>query len=192
MELMDDISKIKATVLYFLKASGGKMDFTSLFKKMYFAQKEYLLLYGHPIFNDSFHARRFGPVPAFTYKAFCCALNGFYEATEEIRRFDSAFTLEEVDGFRYVSAKEDPDMDEIAVAEKHTIDMVLKKYEGYTPQQLSEESHDAAWKKAMRRVADDPNDDYMSVVNIARAGGASKGMLAYIRDKQEFEAFCRE
>jgi hypothetical protein len=131
-------------------------------------------------------------VPAFTYKAFCCALNGFYEATEEIRRFDSAFILEEVDRVRYVSAKEEPDMDEIAVAEKRTIDMVLKKYEGHTPQQLSEESHDAAWKKAMKRAADDPNDDYMSVVNIARAGGASRGMLAYIRDKQEFEAFCRE
>lgn len=188
-----EISKIKAMILYILKESGGTLDFITLFKNMYFSQREFLVKFGRPLFKDSFRAVRLGPVPSFTYTAFCCALNDYADTTEDIKRFDSSFHLEEKDNVRYVSAIEEPDMDELAVAEKRIIDQILKENKGKNAQELSRISHDdRAWQEANRRAEDDPRDNYMSLVNIARAGGANESILEHIRQSQAFEAFCKE
>jgi len=48
-------------------------------------------------------------------------------------------------------------------------------------------------KKRWKGGADDrPDDYYLSLVDIARAGGASEEMLDYIRSNEEFEDYCRE
>lgn len=74
MKASYEISKIKAMVLYILKESGGTLDFITLFKNMYFSQREFLVKFGRPLFKDSFRAVKLGPVPSFTYAAFGYAL----------------------------------------------------------------------------------------------------------------------
>lgn len=193
MKASYEISKIKAMVLYILKESGGTLDFITLFKNMYFSQREFLVKFGRPLFKDSFRAVKLGPVPSFTYAAFSYALNDFVDATEDIKQFDSSFQVEEKDKVRYVTAVEEPDMDELAVAEVRIINQILEENKGKSAQELSILSHeDKAWQAANRRAKDDPRDNYMSLVNIARAGGANEKILEHIRQSQAFEAFCKE
>ena len=68
MKTIDQILKIKAVVLYILKAFPEGVDYIHLFKVMYFAQQDQLKEYGLPIMYDTFVARKHGPVPALTYK----------------------------------------------------------------------------------------------------------------------------
>ena len=69
----------------------------------------------------------------------------------------------------------------------------LEENKGKSAQELSTISHeDKAWQAANRRAKDDPRDNYMSLVNIARAGGANEKILEHIRQSQAFEAFCKE
>lgn len=191
MKTIDEIDKIKAVVLYILSRTGGSQDFVSLVKKMYFAQRKYLALYGRPIFNDMFYARDRGPVPAFTYKAL------YIESLKpslcpEIAAFNESFQVEAVGNTRLVSSSCLPDMDELAVAEVEVMDAVLSETDGMSAEQLSELSHtDEAWMLAKERMKDDPMDGRMSLVSIARAGGASRSIIEYLRDSLNFDYWCK-
>lgn len=191
MKTTDEIDKIKAVVLYILNQCGGSQDFVSLAKKMYFAQREYLALYGRPIFNDTFYARERGPVPTFTYKSLSICF-GKSDCPEEIKAFNDSFSVTSTDGYKVVTAIEKPDMDELALAEVETMDEILKRTEGLTAEQLSDLSHkDSAWKKAKKRMEEDPTDGRMSLVSIARAGGASQGTIKYLQETLNFDYWCK-
>ena len=192
MKMRYEINKLKALILYILKESGGTLDFITLFKKMYYVQQRYLVTYGKPAFSDKFKAVKLGPVPSFTYKAFCSLLEDA-QVSKEMELFNRAFQVEESNHVRTVSMKEQPDMDELAVAEIKVIEQVLDETKGMSPKDLSNKSHeDKAWKKARRRAEDDPTDNYMSLVNIARAGGANNQVLEHIRLTQSFDSFCKQ
>ena len=61
-----------------------------------------------------------------------------------------------------------------------------------TAEQLSAKSHkDKAWIKAKERMKDDPTDGRMSLVSIARAGGAQPAILNYLRDSLNFDYWCK-
>lgn len=53
MKTIDQILKIKAVVLYILKAFPEGVDYIHLFKVMYFAQQDQLKEYGLPIMYDT-------------------------------------------------------------------------------------------------------------------------------------------
>jgi uncharacterized phage-associated protein len=191
MKTLNNVNKLKAAILYLYTVSGDESDFSYLFMRMYFVQKEYLVRYGKPLFYDSFYAGKLGPVPLFTYNAFRCALDVFLNATDDIKCFDSGFAIDKENGYWYVYAVEDPDLNELSAEEKSTIETVMENFDKLKPFQLHEGTRDDAWKKAQERTADGPNDYYMSLVDIARAGGASKEILDYIRSNEEFEDYCR-
>ena len=50
--------------------------------------------------------------------------------------------------------------------------------------ELSPESHDAAYEAAWQAYQDDPQKGEMTLIEIARAGGASEKLVTYIRDKE--------
>ena len=68
MKTSDQILKIKSTILYILEKFPEGIDYIRLFKIMYFAQRQHLVVYGTPLMEDTFVARKLGPVPAFSYK----------------------------------------------------------------------------------------------------------------------------
>ena len=183
MKTIDEIDKIKAVVLYILNRCGGTQDFVSLAKKMYLAQRKYLALYGRPIFNDKFYARDSGPVPAFTYKAlYVEALKD--TSSPEIVEFNKSFSVSVKENSRSISSSCLPDMDELAVEEVEVLDMIMKESEGMSHK-------DGAWMIARERMKADPMDGRMSFVSIARAGGANKAVLEYLRDSLNFECWCK-
>ena len=67
---------------------------------------------------------------------------------------------------------------------KRCLDAAIAKYKDTDPYDLSDLSHDSAWEEAMTRIQDDPQKNFITIIDIARAGKATKDMVDYIREKQ--------
>ena len=172
------IAKIKAVMLYIMQSFPDGVDYIKLFKILYFAQQDHLVRYGKVIVEDSFRALKHGPVPAYTYKALQVAegkpLDGDFS--------DFLSDIEVRDKKVYTKAR--PDMDYISGANKRCLDAAIEKYKDTDPYDLSDMSHDSAWKEAIMRIQDDPQKNFITLIDIARAGNASVPMIDYIREKQ--------
>lgn len=184
MKTVDQILKIKATVLYILERMPEGVDFLHLFKMMYFAQQEHLVTYGLPLMEDTFCARKHGPVPTLTYKV----LRGAKCATPfdepEMEDFRNAVRVEDRDGIAVFSALASSDRDELSGSDIMVLDRCIEKCRMVDSYELSELSHDKAWRQAKRLAEETGEDAKIPLYNIAKAGGASKAMLRVIRDRQ--------
>lgn len=172
------IAKIKAVILYIMQSFPHGADYIKLFKILYFAQQDHLVKYGKVIVEDSFRALKHGPVPTYTYKALQIAegkpLDGDFEA------FLSDIEVRD----KKVFTSATPDMDYISGSNKRCLDAAILRYKDKDPYDLSDLSHDSAWEEAMKRIQDDPQKNFITIIDIARAGKASEEMVDYIREKQ--------
>lgn len=178
MKTSDQIAKIKAVILYIMQGFPSGVDYIKLFKILYFAQQDHLVRYGKVLVDESFRAVKHGPVPTYTYKALQIAegkpLDGDFEG------FLSGLEVHS----KKVFASAAPDMDYISGADRECLDSAIEKYRNLNPYDLSDLSHDSAWKAANHRMKDDPQKNFMTIIDIARAGKASEAMVDYIREKQ--------
>ncbi len=179
MKSPEQINKIEAVVLYILQHFKDGVDYIKLFKIMYFAQREYLATYGLTIAEDTFKARVLGPVPSLTYKVVKMAENG--EDSADLREFISSIR---VDGEQKVYAKAEPNMDYLADMERAELNETISKYKDMDSREFSRLSHDEAYKTVCKRMKDDPQQDVLTLIDIARAGGASDNMVNHIRQAQ--------
>ena len=171
------ISKIKAVILYIMQRFPQGIDYIKLFKILYFAQQEHLVKYGKVLVDESFCAVKHGPVPTFTYKALQVAEGKPLEG--DFKEFLSDIIINN----QKVYSSTAPDMDYISGANQKCLDDSIAKYKDVDPYDLSILSHDSAWKQANQRMEDDPQKNYMTLIDIARAGQASEEMIDYIREK---------
>ena len=178
MKTPEQIEKIKAVILYIMQSFSDGVDYIKLFKILYFAQRDHLARYGKVIVDDSFRALKHGPVPTYTYKGLQIAegkpLAGDFE------NFLKNFEVRE----KKVYAMSTPNMDYISGADKRSLDESIEKYKDIDPYDLSDLSHDSAWQEAIQRMQDDPQKNFITIIDMARAGNASKEMVDYIREKQ--------
>lgn len=179
MKSPEQIDKIKAVVLYILQHFKDGVDYIKLFKIMYFAQREYLATYGLTIVEDTFKARQLGPVPSLTYKVVKMAENN--DMSGDLMGFISSIR---VDANQIVCAAAEPDMDYIADMEREELDKTIAQYRDMDSKELSRLSHDKAYKAVCRSMKDDPQKDVLTLISIARAGGASDAMVNHIREVQ--------
>lgn len=178
MKTVIQIKKIKAVLLYIMQSFPQGVDYIKLFKILYFAQQDHLVKYGKVLVEDSFRALRHGPVPTYTYKALQIAEGKPLEGD-----FDEFLSGMEVrDKKVYTSVK--PDMDYISGADKRCLDAAIAKYKDTDPYDVSDLSHDSGWEEVMTRIQDDPQKNFITIIDIARAGKATKEMVDYIREKQ--------
>ena len=169
MKSQEQINKIEAVVLYILQHFKEGLDYIKLFKIMYFAQREYLATYGLTIAEDTFKARQLGTVPS----------NG--DESADLKGFISSIRVDENQNVYATAA---PDMDYIADMEKEELDKTITKYGNVDSKRLSEMSHDDAYKAMCERMKDDPQKDVLTLIDIARAGGATDAMVNHIRQVQ--------
>ena len=190
MKTIDQILKIKAVVLYILKAFPEGVDYIHLFKVMYFAQQDQLKEYGLPIMYDTFVARKHGPVPALTYKVLRGIEGKADLSSPELKDFaDSLNIAISQDGHQLVLASKNAecDMDELSVADAKMLDKWIEKCKDVESFDLSDKSHeDRAWKRAKRQADKTGEDSKITMYDMAAAAGASKDMLCVIRDRQSF------
>ena len=191
MKTIDQILKIKAVVLYILKAFPEGVDYIHLFKVMYFAQQNQLKEYGLPIVYDTFVARKHGPVPTLTYKV----LRGVEGKTDisppELKDFADSLDVQlSKDGHQLILASKSAkcDMDELSVADVKMLDKWIDKCKDVDSFDLSDKSHeDKAWKRAKRQADKTGEDTKITMYDMADAAGASKAMLTVIRERQSVQ-----
>ena len=183
MKTKEEIKKIEAVVLYILRQFQDGVDYIKLFKIMYFAQKDYLLSYGKVLCPDTFKARKFGPVPMLSDKVLKTV-----ETRESLRGHNDLKTFAgaiRVDENQFVFALQDADTDYLSGKERQCLDKWIEYCRDKDSlKELSPESHDAAYEAAWQAYQDDPQKGEMTLIEIARAGGASEKLVTYIRDKE--------
>lgn len=185
MKTKDQILKIKAVVEYILQQFSNGVDYIHLFKIMYFAQEEHLAIYGTPLMDESFVARKHGPVPSLTYKVLRVAEGKIVDATGELTSFVSDLTLCSIGGHQVVRVKNNVcDLDELSNSNIRILDKWINKCKDLESFDLSELSHDAAWQKAVRQTERTGEDTKISLYDMAAAGGASKDMLKVVKERQ--------
>lgn len=182
MKSAEQIKKIEAVVLYILQHFKDGVDYIKLFKIMYFAQREYLATYGLTIEEDNFKARQRGPVPALTYKVVKMVENGDdFTEVPDLKEFAASIS---VGAGQIVKAKAAPDMDYIAEMARMQLDKTIAECRDISSDDLSRMSHDSAYNAVKRRMQEDPQKDMFTLIDIAKAGGATKEMIAHIREVQ--------
>ena len=187
MKTTDQILKIKATVLYVLGQMPQGVDYIHLFKILYFAQQKHLVTYGMPLMEDTFCARKHGPVPTLTYKVLKASESGQTFEQKEMQEYLSAVKVELRDGHQMVMAIEKADMDELSKSDVLVLDECIERLRNIDAFDLSDLSHDKAWLKAKRTADRTGEDAKIPMYDIADAGGATKEMLSVIRERQWIE-----
>lgn len=186
MKSKDQIEKIQAVVLYILKKLPEGVDYIHLFKTMYFAQQEHLVLYGRPVIDDTFVARKHGPVPTLTYKVVHCAERQQKPTTKDLDDFIASLSITIENGHQIVTSKEcaTPDMDELSASDIKILDKWIARCKDVEAFDLADLSHDKAWLKAKKQAQRTGEDTKIPLVDIAQAAGASDAMVQVIRNRQ--------
>lgn len=186
MKSKEQIEKIQAVVLYILKKMPEGVDYIHLFKTMYFAQQEHLAVYGRPVMDDTFVARKHGPVPTLTYKVVHCVERLQESMTNDLDDFIASLSIVQKDGHQIICAKEtaEPDMDELSASDIKVLDKWIARCKDVEAFDLAELSHDKAWLKAKRQAERTGEDTKIPLVDIAQAAGASPAMIQVIRNRQ--------
>lgn len=183
MKTLEQVKKIESVVLYVLRNFTEGVDYIKLFKIIYFAQKEYLVNYGKVLCPDTFKARTFGPIPALSDKVINLVEleEEGIESYPDLKNFFNSIRVKD----QLVFALTEPDMDYLSKKECEYLDKwyeYCKDKDSKT--ELSPESHDAAYEKAYARYKEDPQLGTLTNIEIAKAGGATDKMVAYIREKE--------
>jgi uncharacterized phage-associated protein len=186
MKTLDEILKIKAVVTYILQKMPEGIDYIHLFKMVYFAQQEHLKIYGMPLMDDTFKARKHGPVPSLTYKVLQGVEGKRPLDTEELRQFASVLKVEQQGGHQWIKIVPGTvcDMDELSGANIKVLDKWIEKCKDVRSFDLSDLSHDSAWQHAKEQTEKTGEDTKITLYDMAEAAGASKDMLRVIRERQ--------
>ena len=182
-----NVEKLKAVMLYILKKCGAT-DYIHLFKILYFAEKEHYAMYGKRITNDTFIAMEHGPVPSFLYNALKLATKQEKASADSLLWIIAdAVTPGSAELYYFFDAIQEPDMDELSKAEIASLDKSIAENKDMSPWDLSDKSHDEAWRAAW----DVAQNSAMNPYKIAKAGGASDGFVEYLKEQGEMDAVLK-
>ena len=174
------------TVLSYITQNLEKTDFLRVFKVLYFAEQKHLARFGRPIVGDNYLAMKHGPVPYNIYNELGKIENGIGKMMDNLMKnnisFSDFFEVKKNKDGKSVFSKINPDFDAISQSELTCLDESLEENKRLSFNQLSNKSHDYAWKKA------NANDE-MDILDIAQSGGASSDMLNYISIMAENQDF---
>lgn len=180
----NEISTLKAVLLYIINGWNGtqKCDVYHIVKAAFYAQEFHLVRYMRPLCKDNIVALPYGPAPS-----------AIYDALKIARGDARAIAFHEKDGLMEVAApiafcdeifstKELPDMDWLSRSQVECLDDAMHKVGEMTFDELVNNTHQSEWKRAI-----DTPSKRMSLLAIAREGGADENALAYMEQSLEFD-----
>lgn len=175
VELFDNEKAVNA-LLYVARAlpQGGTHK---VFKALYFAERQHLATYGASILSDNFVRMPNGPVPEHVYDL-VKAVRGQLALPLEAGFAASLRSRLLATNPKQLEALTEPNEDYLAETERECLDEAIAYCRPYGFGRLSELSHDAAWHAV-------PEGHAMSMLDIAKAGGAGEEMLHYIQTVAE-------
>jgi uncharacterized phage-associated protein len=157
-----DKEKAIAALTFICEKFGGTCDKYKLLKILYFAEREHLAKYGRLITGDKIAAIPFGPVPSLTY--------------DRVKKTNSNF---EIKGDEVVCLSE-VDEDSLSISDIECLNNSVNEHKYLSFDALKRKSHDAAYEAAKKSKT-----HYISISEMAKAGGASEEMLKYIEIRLE-------
>ena len=134
--------------------------------------------------EDTFCARKHGPVPTLTYKVLKASESGQTFEQKEMQEYLSAVKVELRDGHQMVMAVQKADMDELSKSDILVLDECINRLRNINAFDLSDLSHDKACLKAKRTADRTGEDAKIPMYDIANTCGATKKMLGVIRERQ--------
>lgn len=171
MSLEFNIQSFIQPVLYILNKAGKPLDTHKISKILYFADREHLAKYGTTITDDNYIAMKYGPVPSNIYDIIKVVLgSGEIIPTEMVDQYFEKASPKKISAIAVY------DEDEFSKSEIECLDNSLKQYLHKSFDFLTDQSHDLAWNDALYS---------MDILKIAKAGGADKNMLSYIKEHNE-------
>jgi uncharacterized phage-associated protein len=165
-----DRDKALEAILY-VATNLASPSLHSISKILYLADKRHLQHFGRLICGDRYVAMEYGPVPSAVYNMMKVA-----DGRESIDADWDALIKEAlvVRAGRYVKARRKADKTLLAQSEIECIQQTIRKYGKKTFGQLTDITHDDAWKSV------DENQP-ISLEAIARTLPNSNDLLAYLR-----------
>jgi uncharacterized phage-associated protein len=154
----------------FLRAAGGKLEYISVIKLMYFADREALLRWGTPITDDRYYSLDHGPVLSQVKNLIDERTGGFWN--QHISA-PAEYKIEII---------KDPGDDQLSIAEEKLIDEIHQKYQNFNWWDLRNKSHELPeWK--------DPEGSSIRIEidDILRAAGIRKKKR--VRMEQELKGY---
>ncbi len=165
-----DSDKAVSAILYIAYGLSNS-DMHSVFKTLYFAEREHLVKYGRPIVGDRYVAMPAGPVPSVIYD--WCKESRFNDVP-----FNDAFHLK--NNSYEISPLKDPDFDELSQSDIECLDEAIALINPLSFQQRKDISHDEAYDSTVQTGS-------INMIKMASAGGADEDMIKYIKEKLDFE-----
>jgi uncharacterized phage-associated protein len=183
--LEKDILKIKTVLLYLLNKYSKEVDYISIFKLLYLAQKQHLKEYGIPMFKDEFYTFKAGPAPSITYnlckiaEGKAIADNNIYEQLKPYSDSINIITKKRKEKeIKYVTTNAHADLIRLSKSNIKVLDDVYEKYNMFSSSKLSNITHDSAWEKYW----DGEQTKKIPLFEIAKTLEVSDSLLEYIND----------
>ena len=135
--------KVAVETILYIAQKANSPTLHKISKLLYFADRLHLQRYGRFICGDSYVAMQHGPVPSRTYDMLKSVRDGFqYISFPEVA---GAFRVE---GQYSVIPLRQPDLEWLSDSDIECLDESIRKYDNCGFKQLTDISHDAAWKSA--------------------------------------------
>ena len=165
-----DRDKALEAILYIAHALESP-SLHSVSKMCYLADKLHLQRYGRLICGDRYIAMAYGPVPSTIYNMMKVA-----DGRESLDPDTDALIKESITirAGRYVKPKRKANKDLLAVSEIFCFDQTVRKYGGKSFGQLTDITHDAAWRGS-------DEDMPISIEAIARTLPNAADLIAHLR-----------
>lgn len=166
-----DQEKAISAIKVVLKNMQGVCNFHKLFKILYFAEQKHLAKYGSPIFADTYIAMKDGPVPSTIYDIMKIIKGESRFFIPELQETFSHFFS--VWDYKVTLVDETLDLDIFSESELECIIASIEDNKQLSFKTLADKSHDLAWNNSGR-------NQKISILDIAKAGGANDELLKYI------------
>lgn len=139
--------KALQAVEWMLAEAGAAVDFHTILKTVYFADKAMLNAHGRPIFGATYRAMNYGPVPLEVYEMLKCEPIWL----PELALNDYPWEREGFKTSRKRSRNAPPDTDYIPAREMEAIAAAFDKCTAMTFNERTRETHGMDWVEGTRR-----------------------------------------
>ncbi|MDQ2822080.1 MAG: Panacea domain-containing protein [Pseudomonadota bacterium] len=146
-----DVSKILEAVV-FVASKVQDPTFHKISKMFWFADKLHLQRYGFAVSDDTYHAMNDGPVPSRIYDILKLARSGQgFVVGIDSNSIKTAISV--LGDGRTVAIRRPPNLDFLSESEVECLVDAITEHGHKSFGQLSDETHDSAWKSVPRNAA---------------------------------------
>jgi uncharacterized phage-associated protein len=177
-----DPIKARNTIALVMQRLGGTVDYEKLLKLLYFIERRHISIWGQTVFGGKYIAMPRGPVNSEVYDAIRHVVGHTNEHTvsfpiiEEVLRHTKGKNL---------TLTAEPDLEELSRSAVSCITSIITEYGDLTVEQLSELSHDEAYRNAKEAGRT------LSFIEMAGLENASPELIDYIKFRNEINELFR-